>query len=143
MSNVLRNLQEFRKEKEKAKLKEDQVERVNGKIEEKVVGDKPSEGKEWDFLTKSESVPEDYEEQSVISNRIAIVVYVIGQALAAWVQFGAVFFILSLILFTYWNTGRRRHGEMSAYSVFNQNCERLAGSMTAEHFERDMLRQRR
>ncbi|KAK6015819.1 hypothetical protein OSTOST_18706 [Ostertagia ostertagi] len=38
--------------------------------------------------------------------------------------------------------GNRREGEMSAYSVFNPNCERLLGQMTAEHFERDVLRRR-
>ncbi|VDO31845.1 unnamed protein product [Haemonchus placei] len=32
--------------------------------------------------------------------------------------------------------------KMSAYSVFNPNCERLLGQMTAEHFERDVLRRR-
>ncbi|VDO71930.1 unnamed protein product [Heligmosomoides polygyrus] len=32
--------------------------------------------------------------------------------------------------------------QMSAYSVFNPNCERLLGQMTAEHFERDVLRRR-
>lgn len=32
---------------------------------------------------------------------------------------------------------------MSAYSVFNPNCEQLLGQMTAEHFERDMLLQKR
>lgn len=141
---MLRNLQEFRKEKEKIKLKERQeVEQTTQKDVENVIKKESPNGREWNFLTKAEPVPEDYEEQSVVSTRIAVVVYVVGQALAAWVQFGAVFFILSLILFTYWNTGRRRRGEMSAYSVFNDNCERLAGSMTAEHFERDMLRQRR
>jgi len=34
----------------------------------------------------------------------------------------------------------RKPGEMSAYSVFNPNCERLAGQMTAEHFENELLR---
>ncbi|RCN37228.1 hypothetical protein ANCCAN_16869 [Ancylostoma caninum] len=50
--------------------------------------------------------------------------------------------------------GERRHSiqysntcdvfsrRLSAYSVFNPNCERLLGQMTAEHFERDMLRRR-
>ncbi|VDL83403.1 unnamed protein product [Nippostrongylus brasiliensis] len=38
--------------------------------------------------------------------------------------------------------GTRSEGEISAYSVFNPNCERLLGQMTAEHFERDVLRRR-
>ncbi|VDN32176.1 unnamed protein product [Cylicostephanus goldi] len=32
--------------------------------------------------------------------------------------------------------------QLSAYSVFNPHCERLLGQMTAEHFERDVLRRR-
>ncbi|CAI2353222.1 unnamed protein product [Caenorhabditis sp. 36 PRJEB53466] len=144
MSDALRNLQEFRREKEEAKLKERQeTEKSKPISEEKKLEAEPPKGREWDFLTKSEPVAENYVETSVVSTPILIVVYLTGQALAAWVQFGAVFFIFSLIVFTYCNTGRRRRGEMSAYSVFNENCERLAGSMTAEHFERDMLRQRR
>ncbi|CAJ0939990.1 unnamed protein product, partial [Mesorhabditis belari] len=39
--------------------------------------------------------------------------------------------------------GQRKDGEISAYSVFNENCERLLGQMTAEHFERDVLQKRR
>ena len=35
----------------------------------------------------------------------------------------------------------RRDGEnMSAYSVFNPNCERLTGTFTAEDFDRNMRR---
>ncbi|EFO83890.1 hypothetical protein CRE_14874 [Caenorhabditis remanei] len=141
MSDVLRNLREFRKEKEKIKLEKEEIKEE--KIEKKVEKKGAEDGKEWDFLLKAEPVSEDYEDRQWISTPVAFVLYVIGQSLAIWTEFGCVFLIISLIFFTYWNTGRRRRGEMSAYSVFNQNCERLAGSMTAEHFERDMLRQRR
>jgi len=55
--------------------------------------------------------------------------------------FGAVFLILSLICFVWVNTGTRprQPGELSAYSVFNRNCERIDGTFTAEQFE-DQLR---
>lgn len=54
--------------------------------------------------------------------------------------FGAVFFILSLICFVSLNTGTkpREAGVPSAYSVFNQNCERIEGTFTAEQFENEL-----
>ncbi|KAL3084703.1 hypothetical protein niasHT_031588 [Heterodera trifolii] len=66
-----------------------------------------------------------------------------GQLLAAHVQFGFVYFVLSALLLLLLNLGVRREGELSAYSVFNPNCERLPGQLTGEHFERDMLFARR
>ncbi|KAL8600041.1 hypothetical protein ACOMHN_039274 [Nucella lapillus] len=57
-------------------------------------------------------------------------------------QFGAVFFVVSALVFVYFNTrtGRRRQkSTLSAYSVFNPNCERLQGTITAEQFEAELL----
>uniref|UniRef100_A0AC34G1K7 SAYSvFN domain-containing protein n=1 Tax=Panagrolaimus sp. ES5 TaxID=591445 RepID=A0AC34G1K7_9BILA len=62
-----------------------------------------------------------------------------GQVLAANAQFGIVYFMFSAFLFLFLNLGSRKEGELSAYSVFNPNCERLLGQMTAEQFERDMM----
>uniref|UniRef100_A0A914H3C4 SAYSvFN domain-containing protein n=1 Tax=Globodera rostochiensis TaxID=31243 RepID=A0A914H3C4_GLORO len=53
-----------------------------------------------------------------------------GQLLAAHVQFGFVYFVLSVLLLLLLNLGVRREGELSAYSVFNPNCERLLGQLT-------------
>ena len=33
----------------------------------------------------------------------------------------------------------KKDGELSAYSVFNPNCEQLEGTFTAEQFERELL----
>lgn len=63
--------------------------------------------------------------------------------MAIHVEFGLVFTLLSLFLLMFLHMGVRAEGEMSAYSVFNPNCERLLGQLTPEHFERDMLMQRR
>ncbi|PIO63500.1 hypothetical protein TELCIR_14898 [Teladorsagia circumcincta] len=68
--------------------------------------------------------------------------YAVGQAYFIWVEFGLVFFTISILLAICLSLGNRCEGEMSAYSVFNPNCERLLGQMTAEHFERDVLRRR-
>uniref|UniRef100_A0A914Y6G1 SAYSvFN domain-containing protein n=1 Tax=Panagrolaimus superbus TaxID=310955 RepID=A0A914Y6G1_9BILA len=62
-----------------------------------------------------------------------------GQILAANAQFGIVYFMFSAFLMLFLNLGSRKEGELSAYSVFNPNCERLLGQITAEQFERDMM----
>lgn len=69
-SNVLRNLQEFRKEKqaEKAKLREKQEEEQTNqwkqaqKAAEEVAKKEKSSRADWDFLTRAEPVDEDYGE---------------------------------------------------------------------------------
>lgn len=64
--------------------------------------------------------------------------------LAVLVGFGAVYFIVSLLVFICLNTrnSNRAMGttteELSAYSVFNKNCERLPGTLTAEQFEKTL-----
>lgn len=35
-------------------------------------------------------------------------------------------------------TGPKRKHEISAYSVFNKNCESIPGTLKAEQFEREM-----
>ncbi|XP_060530103.1 SAYSvFN domain-containing protein 1 [Cylas formicarius] len=56
-------------------------------------------------------------------------------------QFGVVYLIVSGIVGMYLNTrtGPKKKNEVSAYSVFNKNCERLDGTLTAEQLQREML----
>ena len=60
-----------------------------------------------------------------------------------YLQFGAVFFAFSAILFIFANTGKRLSGgekkSLSAYSVFNPNCQRLQGTLTIEQLEGELL----
>ena len=72
-----------------------------------------------------------------------IVKLIVWLVLWAWFiscGFGAVFFIISLICFVWMNTGTkpREPGVLSAYSVFNRNCERIDGTFTAEQFEKEL-----
>ncbi|KAG7200193.1 hypothetical protein KM043_000625 [Ampulex compressa] len=55
-------------------------------------------------------------------------------------EFGAVYFILSMFLFIWFNTrsGPRKMGEPSAYSVFNPNCEAIEGTLDASQFENEI-----
>lgn len=56
------------------------------------------------------------------------------------IEFGMVYVLLSSFYFIYANTrtGEKLKNEPSAYSVFNPNCERLQGSLTAEQFESEI-----
>ena len=56
------------------------------------------------------------------------------------IEFGSVFFIISMLYIVYnsMTTGSRRKNELSAYSVFNRDCERLDGTLTAEQFESEL-----
>ncbi|GBP17907.1 SAYSvFN domain-containing protein 1 [Eumeta japonica] len=55
-------------------------------------------------------------------------------------QFGAVFFVISVLIGICLNTRTRpkKAGEVSAYSVFNENCENIEGTLTAEQFEKEI-----
>ena len=56
------------------------------------------------------------------------------------IEFGIVYIILSAFAFIVLSLrgSRRRIGELSAYSVFNENCESIEGTLTAEQFEREI-----
>lgn len=57
------------------------------------------------------------------------------------IQFGAVFFVLSALVGIFLNTRTRpkKKGEVSAYSVFNENCVSIDGTLKAEQIEKQML----
>ncbi|XP_018324312.1 SAYSvFN domain-containing protein 1 [Agrilus planipennis] len=55
--------------------------------------------------------------------------------------FGIIYLIISAIIGMYINTRTdpKRPDEVSAYSVFNKNCESIDGTLKAEHLERDLF----
>lgn len=55
-------------------------------------------------------------------------------------QFGSVYFIVSSLIAMYVNTrtGPKKRNEVSAYSVFNKDCESIPGTLKAEQFEREI-----
>ena len=50
-----------------------------------------------------------------------------------------VYFCVSIIYFIFTNLGTRQEGEISAYSMFNKNFEKIAGTFGADLYE-NMLR---
>ena len=61
--------------------------------------------------------------------------------LAIKIEFGAVYFILSSFVLIWVNTrsGPKKQGEVSAYSVFNPDCQAIDGTLKAEQLERQLL----
>ncbi|XP_013135492.1 PREDICTED: uncharacterized protein LOC106100976 [Papilio polytes] len=55
-------------------------------------------------------------------------------------QFGAVYFVISLLIGIYLNTrtGPKKEGEVSAYSVFNENCASIDGTLSADQIVREL-----
>ncbi|XP_014218467.1 SAYSvFN domain-containing protein 1 [Copidosoma floridanum] len=55
-------------------------------------------------------------------------------------EFGAAYFVISALIFIYFNTrsGPKRKGEVSAYSVFNPNCQSIDGTLKPEQFEQEI-----
>lgn len=56
------------------------------------------------------------------------------------IEFGVAFLITSFFYFMYamMRGSRRKPWELSAYSVFNKNCERIEGTLGAEQFEQEL-----
>jgi hypothetical protein len=62
--------------------------------------------------------------------RIAkIVIWIAGLYASSMYSMHTLYFIFSGFYFMFTNLGKRQEGTLSAYSVFNDNFERLAGTM--------------
>ncbi|CAM9879875.1 unnamed protein product [Scytosiphon promiscuus] len=72
---------------------------------------------------------------------LGLSVWLLGWSFFIWLEFGAVYFIVSAMAMIFMNLGDREEGEWSAYSVFNAGCRALLGTMNAEQFEREIMRQ--
>merc|ERR1719340_57224 len=71
---------------------------------------------------------------------VKCLVWVCIQVIFIKIEFGAVFFLVSAILLMTSNLGKRKAGEASAYSVFNENCEEIAGTFSGEKFDKQLRR---
>uniref|UniRef100_A0A3P9HV98 Si:ch211-59d15.9 n=1 Tax=Oryzias latipes TaxID=8090 RepID=A0A3P9HV98_ORYLA len=81
--------------------------------------------------------------QLVLSNvtLLKVLLWLVLLGLFAELEFGLPFFVLSLFYWIYEglrSPDQRKPGELSAYSVFNPDCQPLLGSLTAEQFEGEM-----
>lgn len=71
---------------------------------------------------------------------VKLVIWLLTFALFIKFEFGAIFFLVSVMYFIYSNTrtGSKNTDEPSAYSVFNPDCQRITGTFTAEQFEQQL-----
>uniref|UniRef100_T1JGE4 SAYSvFN domain-containing protein n=1 Tax=Strigamia maritima TaxID=126957 RepID=T1JGE4_STRMM len=83
-------------------------------------------------------------EIDIFVNLLKFVLWLLLMTVFVEVEFGAVFLICSIfyIIFRNFRNTPKKEGEPSAYSVFNPNCEAIDGTLTAEQFERELLRAR-
>lgn len=95
---------------------------------------------------QEEDIQEDSAQKSrgAVLNRVIYLLYFFLWAtlyvIALEYEFGAVYFVLSALVFICLNTrsGPRLLGEPSAYSVFNPNCEAIEGTLDASQFEKEI-----
>ncbi|KAM7395160.1 hypothetical protein PAMA_006761 [Pampus argenteus] len=81
--------------------------------------------------------------QLVCSNLtlLKVLLWLVLLGLFAELEFGLPFFVISLFYWLYEglrSPAAREPGELSAYSVFNPDCQPLLGSLTAEQLEGEM-----
>ncbi|XP_041814810.1 SAYSvFN domain-containing protein 1 [Chelmon rostratus] len=81
--------------------------------------------------------------QFVFSNLILlkVLLWLVLLGLFVELEFGLPFFVISLFYWLYEglrSPAPREPGELSAYSVFNPDCQPLLGSLTAEQLEGEM-----
>ncbi|KAM9339578.1 SAYSvFN domain-containing protein 1 [Symphorus nematophorus] len=81
--------------------------------------------------------------QFVFSNVILlkVLLWLVLLGLFVELEFGLPFFVISLFYWLYEglrSPAAREPGELSAYSVFNPDCQPLLGSLTAEQLEGEM-----
>ncbi|XP_022626172.1 SAYSvFN domain-containing protein 1 [Seriola dumerili] len=81
--------------------------------------------------------------QFVISNLtlLKLLLWLVLLGLFVELEFGLPFFVISLFYWLYEglrSPAAREPGELSAYSVFNPDCQPLLGSLTAEQLEGEM-----
>ena len=61
-----------------------------------------------------------------------VVIWLILLYISTFYYLENIFFILSGIYFIFTNLGKRKPGELSAYSVFNKDFKKIAGTMDAD-----------
>uniref|UniRef100_A0A0K0FVI4 SAYSvFN domain-containing protein n=1 Tax=Strongyloides venezuelensis TaxID=75913 RepID=A0A0K0FVI4_STRVS len=119
------------------KFKEDHLKEIEKSNEEDVI---EIEGKNSVITDFWLYVTEEYKFYAYLG---LFLFYLSGQLLMNYAGFGVVYFLCFLMFLMFLSLGKRKRGEVSAYSVFNENFEALPGQMTSEQFEEAMLRRKK
>ena len=67
-----------------------------------------------------------------------VIMWLAGWGLFIYADFGSLYILLSMIVSIFMNLGKRKRGEMSAYSVFNEGFKQLLGTLNAEQFDNEI-----
>ena len=68
-------------------------------------------------------------------NILIFIIWVALYKVFIYYEFGVVFFLFTILYLVFTNTGERKPWELSAYSVFNPNFERIPGTFSADQFQ--------
>ncbi|XP_026670851.1 SAYSvFN domain-containing protein 1 [Ceratina calcarata] len=81
-----------------------------------------------------------YSKIKIVKYFLYFLLWAVLYIIAIEYEFGAVYFILSTLIFIGLNTRSRpkKPGELSAYSVFNPDCKPIEGTIDAAQFEREI-----
>lgn len=71
---------------------------------------------------------------------LKICIYILGQIVAIMIEFGAVFFVISLLYLIWYTLDDRKRAkhELSAYSVFNPGFQELRGTVTSQQLTAEL-----
>ena len=100
----------------------------------------------FSYSSKKESKNEEEieEKESVRDWKIIAIKFLIWLTLFVIfirLEFGAIYFIVSLLYLMWYSLdSRRRRNELSAYSVFNPNFEKIQGTFSGEDYDRQLRR---
>lgn len=77
---------------------------------------------------------------TAVTNILYFLLWVTLYIIAVKYEFGAIYFILSMLIFIWLNTGtkKKKPGELSAYSVFNPDCKPIEGTYDASQIEKEI-----
>lgn len=95
-------------------------------------------------VSELESVAEESQESwryFAVKWSLYVIIWITLFAFFLNIGFGAVFFVISALVFICINTRtkRKKPGEISAYSVFNEDCKSIDGTLNAEELQRQMM----
>ncbi len=122
------------KSKNKKKKNKDDIKIVSQGFEEGY--EDPKEAQLKEAKRRIEEAKKPYNPMDYLSTK-NIIIFILWYSLYRIFlkyNFGAVYFMITIIALIFLNLGQRKPGELSAYSVFNPNQERILGTMSTNDF---------
>ncbi|XP_050295181.1 uncharacterized protein LOC126735277 [Anthonomus grandis grandis] len=94
-----------------------------------------------DNLSDCEASPQPLTVFDYIQYVLWFILWVTVYAIFIKLEFGVIYLIVSGLVGMYLNTrtGPKKKNEISAYSVFNKNCEKIGGTLDGEKMTQQML----